>query len=889
MADLIVLNEFLPDPAQIADSRIGHIHLQASPRFTLVLPRTESLRSSAVSMAGAEHLGLGSCAAYLRSHGFPVTQLNYQLSTFFNAWDGLADPRPSYTAEALAAEILATEPDVVGLCVTSMTLLLSLRICEIIRAERPHCVLGLGGPHAILCCRELMDRFPVLDFIGMKDGERALVLLGHALNRGAFPCAIPEMVTRSKVADRDVMAIYKAMPKGVADLPVPARDDLLWMLLRAPITECRITTSRGCNYDCTFCIDAMRYDRMWYARTGKQTVDEIEMLNRRLGITHFWMSDDNFVTGAPSSQRRAREIADELIARGLDVTYRVRFRSDTFLRDPSLLPRLAESGLVSAFVGLEAGSEEQLDRFKKRTTVEQHKRCVAELRELGIALQCGFIMYEPYCSFADLEASATFLYEIQEMYLESNFTHSLDVFPGTEIADEMKRDGLLHEGFDATSPYDAYDFADRELGKLSKLIEVSHDLDTVTRDKWLYRYRTNLLPRAYRKLKGRMDVTGWQRREEAIIRRLNDANMTFFMNAIDEAKRGECGNRFYALRETAWQAQRQGEQQFAELYQEVSDALRSNPGRSKPSPATPSPAALGPVAGSDSGAAQLPDPVREHVRQAGETLAAQGPFEVSLLHGGLLNHAVLLRGPGLAFVLRSRRDDERDGIASYLRLLYERAHMNELGGAFRLRTLDEEVAFIERARAAGVRTPAVVAGGADWAVLEYVDGRPMAEELQDGADPSVVLRMLHQLMNAHRDGLILGDRWGYNELIDATGHLHFIDFDVEWIPHGDPHGLYDMEMGVALFGTVLNAARRDDLLETLREYGIPLLQQWGYDLGRIAEVLAGYRAFYLDPDKPTSALSLPASEYETVAEPVDRLLALLTNKTPLTTAVGCVE
>jgi radical SAM superfamily enzyme YgiQ (UPF0313 family)/predicted Ser/Thr protein kinase len=877
VANLIVLNEFHPDPAQTADSRVPHVELeQGAPRFTLVLPRTESMRSSAVSMAGAEHLGLGSIAAYLRSHGFPVTQLNYQLSTFFNAWDGLADPRSDYSPEALAAEILRTEPDVVGLCVTSMTLLDSLRICEIIRQRRPHCILGLGGPHAILCCRELMDKFPVLDFIGMKDGERAMVLLGHALARGVFPCAIPEMVTRSKTPDRGIMDMYRAMPKGVADLPVPARDDLMWMLLRAPITECRITTSRGCNYDCTFCIDAMRYDRMWYARTAKQTVDEMEMLNRRLGISHFWMSDDNFVTGAPSSQRRARDIADDLIARGLDVTYRVRYRSDTFLRDPELLPRLAESGLVSAFVGLEAGSEEQLDRFKKRTTVDQHKEIVAEMRELGIALQCGFIMYEPYCSFEDLEASATFLHDIREMYLESNFTHALDVFPGTEIAEQMDRDGLLHEGFDATSPYDAYDFAEPELGKLSKLIEASHDQETVTRDKWLYRYRTNLLPRVYRKLRGRVDISPWQQREEAIIGELNDANMAFFMAAIGEAKRMRCGERFFELRDIAWQTQRTGERQLAQLYRELTaEAQRILPTRSRGTRPAPPPA-------------PLPKPVLTLVDQARAALGSETVVEAPL-GGGMLNHVVLLRGTQGSYVFRARRQANRPKVTAYLRLLYGEAHLAELGGEFRLRSIDEEAAFVERARAAGVRTPAVVARGDDWIVLEHVPGRTLAEELADGASPAVVLRMLHQLMSAHRAGVILGDRWGYNEVVDPTGHLHFIDFDVEWTPVGDPTGVQAMEMTVALFGALLASSRRDDLLETLREYGIPLLHQWGYDLHRMAEAASGYRAFYLNPDKPTLSVSLSGEQYAALAGPLDRLIALLTSDTPLTTVVGPVD
>lgn len=885
MADRLTLPLIPHDPDVVTpEGYVGvrNVPRGGYPRFTLVLPRTESMRSSAVSMAGAEHLGLGSVAAYLRERGHAVTQLNFQLSTFFNAWDGLADPRSSYAVDAIAEEILATEPDVVGFCVTSMTLMDSIRTCEIIRARRPDTVLGFGGPHAILCAKELMATFDVLDFIGMNDGERAMALLGDALRRGVFPCAVPEMITRAP-GERDQLIYqdYKKMPKGVLDLPVPARDDLLWMLLRAPITESRITTSRGCNYDCTFCIDAMRYDRMWYARSAEQTVAEMEMLNRRLGIDHFWMSDDNFVTGAPSSRRRARAIAEGLRERGLDVTYRVRFRSDTFLPDPKLLPELAESGLVSAFVGLEAGSEEQLDRFKKRTTVSQHKVCVREMRELGVALQCGFIMFEPYGCLDDLEASANFLYEIDEMYLESNFTHSLDVFPGTEIAVDMERDGLLFPGFCATSPYDAYDFRDREVGWLAKAIEKSHDADTITRDKWLYRYRTNLLPRAWRKLRDDRRLADWQRRESEIIRKLNDANMMFFSSAIAEARRGECGQRFDEYRDRAWDIQRAGEAEFRALYREVGTAVAERAGRTRPATML---VKVMPV-----------EPVARQLAAAKAAVAQHGPFTESQLSGGNLNYSVLLRGPQVSFVFRSRSERSRAEIQDYLAELYTAAGMAKLGGWFRLRSVPEELQAIERAVAAGVRTPRVEASGDGWILRRYIEGEPLGDALGTGAcgaGPATVLRMLFQLMQAHRNGVVLGDRWGYNEIVDVAGHLHFIDFDVEWTSEepGQFEALQDMEMAIALFGVLLFAGpRRDDVVEVLREYGVPLLCEWGYRPLRIADVLDGYCDFYGKPGKRRSALSLDEDKYVSALPAMRAVIGMLRSGTPFTTATGCVR
>ena len=274
----------------------------------------------------------------------------------------------------------------------------------------------------------------------------------------------------------------------------------------------------------------------------------------------------------------------------------------------------------------------------------------------------------------------------------------------------------------------------------------------------------------------------------------------------------------------------------------------------------------------------LPSTVAAHLAEAKRQLAAYGPFSESLLSGGNLNHAVLLAGPDRLLVFRCRRDQAGNDIEAYLTHLYDLAGMPVLGGHFRLRSVAEEVVFIERARAAGVRTPAVLASGDGWMARDYVVGEPLGDVLRAGGNPSLVLRMLSQLMEAHSHGVVLGDRWGYNEIIDETGHLHFIDFDVAWSGPSDgaPDGLRNMDIAVALFGAVLfTSPGKDELMEAMREHGAPLLCRWGYDLGVIANVLDGYCVFYDTTEKRQTALSLAPQEYAKSLPHVKFLASLL--------------
>lgn len=820
-------------------------------------------------MAGAEHLGLAHIASHLRSCGVPVTLLNFQLPAFFNAWDGLLDERASYAPTALAAEILESAPDIVGFCVTAMTLRPALEIAGSIKAARPGCRVGLGGPHAILCADELFRTQPFIDFIGLGDGERAMEHLVRSVSDGTWPHPIPAMLVRGVSEDTGSDAAAEVV-RTIEDLPAPARDDLLFMAARAPVTEARLTTSRGCNYQCTFCIDAMRYGRRWYARSASQVVEEIERLHRCLGIQHFWMSDDNFVTGAQVSRRRAEAIADGLIERKLDITYRARFRSDTFLNDPALLAKLADSGLLSAYVGLEAGGQEQLERFKKNTTVDQHKRMVADLRRNGIALQIGFIMFEPYASFGDIRASAAFLRDIGEMYIVGNFIQSLDVFPGAGITEMLRKDGLISPSFGALSNYDAYRFRDPDLGRMAAYMEVCHDEETITRDKWIHRCRTTLLPKLMRRLRrmGRHEaIARWQAGEDAIVTALNDANLAFFLGAADAFSKGQGEEAVDGLRRHAWRVQTEALEQYRALCLDIEKSMAPGPAGTVAVPGAG--AGISTPAGSPLIGGGISGPLAEAL-----ACLADDARPVSVFGGGHLNTVLRVDAGDGRYVFRMRKDGYRALIHDYLGQLYGAAGFAEAGAFFDFRTIGEELAFIGQLRAAKVNVPRVRAAGTEWFVYDFVPGVTVASALADGGSPAIVLRLLHQLRLVHKAGLVCGDRWGSNEIVDDRGQVHLLDFDLRW--SGDNHRfLAAAEMAVALFGALLAAKRRRDVIAFLEHFGIPELVNWGYGMDAMARVLSGYRDFCLDPHKPVLPLSPPDSVYHALAPDLERVIAMV--------------
>jgi hypothetical protein len=226
-------------------------------------------------------------------------------------------------------------------------------------------------------------------------------------------------------------------------------------------------------------------------------------------------------------------------------------------------------------------------------------------------------------------------------------------------------------------------------------------------------------------------------------------------------------------------------------------------------------------------------------------------------------------------VFRMRRDASAAEIFGYLNGMYVDTGFAERGGLFRLRSIGEEIDFVLHARALGLPVPALLAAGDDWMLIERIRGRTAYAAVSRG-DLSVVAAVLETLHAAHARGVVYGDRWGDNEIIEPGGRVRPIDFDVEWaVPTPAPGFLEAMECGVYLFNAMRLTSDRPALLALAERELVPGLKARGYDMAALARVVAGLGRFYLDPNKPGNEWSLPLSLYAGLAEPLARLVGEL--------------
>lgn len=151
-----------------------------------------------------------------------------------------------------------------------------------------------------------------------------------------------------------------------------------------------LLSGRGCFGKCTFCRDVpLMEGRKLRMRHPELVVDEIEYDFSLFPYLREVMFETDTFTSSP---KHVRGICEEILRRGLQVTWSCNCRTDA---DPKLLPLMKRAGCRMLMVGFEFGTQESLDSVKKGTILEQSVRLAEEARKLGFTVHGCFMIGAP--------------------------------------------------------------------------------------------------------------------------------------------------------------------------------------------------------------------------------------------------------------------------------------------------------------------------------------------------------------------------------------------------------------------------------------------------------------------------------------------------------------
>ena len=363
-------------------------------------------------------LGLAYLAAALRRAGIDVRVLD--LVVF------------PYSREYLAEVIEDFRPHVVGATAVTMSIDEAARVVGDVKSIDPGIFTVMGGPHVSFRARESLEEFTALDACVLGEGEEAVVELCRAVEQGGGFEDVRGLVYRE---GGEIKAAAPREPGiDVDSLPLPARDLLPLGRYRALGLAISMTTSRGCPFQCIFCVGRKMVGANVRYRRPKAVVDELEYL-AGLGFPQVNVADDLFT----ANKKHCLGVCDEILARGLTVKWTSFARVDTV--SPEVLHKMKEAGCSAVSFGVETGNPEIMKTIKKGITLDQVVDAVQMCVDADIIPHASFILGLPGETPETIKETVAFGDRLKEMGVSHGF-HLLAPFPGTLVRENAAGYGL---------------------------------------------------------------------------------------------------------------------------------------------------------------------------------------------------------------------------------------------------------------------------------------------------------------------------------------------------------------------------------------------------------------------------------------------------------------
>jgi len=203
-----------------------------------------------------------------------------------------------------------------------------------------------------------------------------------------------------------------------------------------------LLTSRGCPYPCEFCVVPATNNQKWRARSAQNVVDEIEGWVRKYQVREFHIED----LDPTISDKRTREICQELLRRRLDVTWKIAAGTKVeTIRSEETIDLMAEAGCRYISISPETGSPRLLKLMRKPFDLKHAVRLVKRMNQVGIRSQACFVLGYPGETEEDLIMTRNLVRDLTQEGVDEIALFIITPVPGSAIYNQMQGYNSLSE------------------------------------------------------------------------------------------------------------------------------------------------------------------------------------------------------------------------------------------------------------------------------------------------------------------------------------------------------------------------------------------------------------------------------------------------------------
>ena len=365
-------------------------------------------------------LGISYLTAVLEQNGYEVDVVDCQVSRS--------------SQKELEDKFKSLNPSIVGVTAATVTYYPALQILKAAKAALPNCVSMIGGPHVTVLDKRTFAESSDVDIVIRGEGEQTMLELAQLVSDGNMKSLSEVAGITFKKNGQVFRTPDRPFLEDIDVLPYPAHKhfDVSKYRINGKLYM-PIITSRGCPFNCAFCLASKMCGKGFRARKPSRVVDELEWLRDTFGAGAFAFYDDTFTFDLG----RAIAICDEMKARKFDLPWDCRTRVDRVSKE--LLTKLRSTNCQLIHFGVESGSQQMLNTMRKGTTVEQNANAIKLAKESDILVAISLVIGYPGETPEMLQQTIDFIHETKPDYV---YMCEAVPYPGTQLYDYIKELGL---------------------------------------------------------------------------------------------------------------------------------------------------------------------------------------------------------------------------------------------------------------------------------------------------------------------------------------------------------------------------------------------------------------------------------------------------------------
>jgi len=128
-----------------------------------------------------------------------------------------------------------------------------------------------------------------------------------------------------------------------------------------------------------------------------------------------------------------------------------------------VLPDMRRAGFAGFFIGIESGSDSQLQRYHKGVTAEENAAVLGHLHNAGFETDIGFIMFDPEVTLRELRENLDFIRAAGLTTHPSRLGKALRLVPNTPLVEASASRGLISGPLDLKNLEYPWAFADQQV------------------------------------------------------------------------------------------------------------------------------------------------------------------------------------------------------------------------------------------------------------------------------------------------------------------------------------------------------------------------------------------------------------------------------------------